>query len=110
MPRYTPVDALQFPRFEGISTFMRLPHTQELEDVDVAIVGIPFDTGASFRVGARFGPQAVRTGSRLLRTYNPALGLDVFEHLSVADYGDLPVVPGFVQESYGKIFEGLSAI
>ena len=70
MPRYGPLDALAYPRFEGISTFMRLPHVEDLTDVDAAIVGVPFDTGVTYRSGARFGPQAVRAGSRLLRPYN----------------------------------------
>ena len=50
-----PVDAMQYPRFSGIRTFMRLPELQELENVDFAVIGIPFDTGATFRAGARFG-------------------------------------------------------
>lgn len=108
--RYQPVDAMEFPRFEGISTYMRLPHVHDLEGVDVAIVGIPFDTGASYRAGARFGPQAVRNGSRLLRPYNPGLSVNIFDHLSVIDYGDLPVVPGFIAESYDKIVAGLEPI
>lgn len=89
---------------------MRLPHTQTLDGVDVAIVGIPFDTGASYRVGARFGPSAVRAGSRLLRPYNPSLAVGIFDHLSVVDYGDLPVVPGFIDASYARIAEGLRPI
>jgi agmatinase len=86
---------------------MRLPHVRDLEGVDVAIVGVPFDTGATYRDGARFGPQAVRTASRLLRPYNPALDVNVFDHLSVIDYSDLPISPGFINESYAKIEEGL---
>jgi len=107
---YRPVNAMEFPRFEGISTYMRLPHVQDLAGVDAAVVGIPFDTGASYRAGARFGPQAVRNGSRLLRPYNPGLKVNVFDHLSVVDYGDLPVVPGFIQESYDEIVAGLEPI
>jgi agmatinase len=89
---------------------MRLPHVTELRDVDVAIVGVPFDTGASYRVGARFGPQAVRAGSRLLRPYNPALDVNVFDHLSVVDYGDLLVTPGFIEPSYEQIDAALRGI
>jgi agmatinase len=107
MTRYEPVDALAFPRFEGISTFMRLPNVQDLTDVDVAIVGIPFDTGVTYRVGARFGPQAVRAGSRLLRPYNPGLDIRIFDYLSVIDYGDLPIAPGFIEDSYERIVDGL---
>jgi agmatinase len=110
MPRYQPLNALEYPRFEGIATFMRLPYVLDLAGVDAAVVGIPFDTGGTFRVGARFGPAAVRQGSRLLRPYNPALNVNLFEHLSVVDAGDLPIVPGFIEESYAKITEGLRAI
>ena len=110
MQRYQPLDAMTYPRFEGISTFMRLPHIQDLDGVDVAIVGIPFDTGATYRNGARFGPQAVRAGSRLLRPYNPALRVNVFDYLSVVDYGDIPIAPGFIEESYRAIVAGLQPI
>jgi agmatinase len=110
MPRYEPVNALDYPRFEGITTFMRLPHVVDMAGVDVVIVGIPFDTGGTYRVGARFGPAAVRQGSRLLRPYNPALDVNIFDHLSVVDAGDLPIVPGFIEESYAKIVDGLRSV
>src|SRR5215210_7785388 len=86
---------------------MRLPHIQDLENAEVAIVGAPFDTGASFRAGARFGPEGIRSASHLLRPYNPSQDVSIFEHLSVVDYGDLPVVPGFIEESYERIAVGL---
>jgi agmatinase len=66
------VDATQMPRYGGIATFAHLPQLSEVSDVDVAIVGVPFDTGVSYRPGARFGPNHVRESSRLLRPYNPA--------------------------------------
>jgi agmatinase len=89
---------------------MRLPNTQDLENSDVAIVGAPFDTGATFRAGARFGPEGIRSASHLLRRYNPSLDVVIFEHLSVIDYGDVPVVPGYIEQSYRKIAEGLEPI
>jgi agmatinase len=107
MDRFRPLSALEFPRFEGISTFMRLPHVEDPTGADVAVVGVPFDTGGTYRVGARFGPAAVRQGSRLLRPYNPVLDVNIFDHLSVVDAGDVPVVPGFIEESYAKIVDGL---
>ena len=110
MPRYHPPDAMESPRISGVRTFMRLPHVATTEDVDFAIVGIPFDTGASYRVGARFGPQAIRAGSTLLRPFNPFHGVDVFEHLSGVDYGDVPVVPGAIAPSYERIGEGLAPL
>jgi agmatinase len=89
---------------------MRLPNVQDLENSDVAIVGAPFDTGATFRAGARFGPEGIRSVSHLLRPYNPSLDVVIFEHLSVIDYGDVPVVPGYIEESYRRIAEGLEPI
>ncbi len=70
---YHPTDAMAYPRFSGIRTFMRLPHVTNLTGVDFAVVGVPFDTGATFRVGARFGPEGIRSQSMLLRPYNPTL-------------------------------------
>ena len=103
MPRYQPMDASVSPRFVGIRTFMRLPYVTDLEDVDVAIVGIPFDTGATYRVGARFGPAAVREASALLRPYNPTQAVSIFDRLSVVDAGDIVVTPGFIDDSYERI-------
>jgi len=78
---------------------MRVPHVRELEDVDVAVVGIPTDDAVSFRSGARFGPEAIRSASVLLRKYNPNLRVDVAERLSIVDWGDAPTVPGYTLES-----------
>ena len=58
--KYQPLDAMEYPLFECIRTFMRLPHVRELDDVDFAIIGVPFDTGATYRIGARFGPAGIR--------------------------------------------------
>ena len=102
-PRYGPADSLASPRFSGVRTYARLPNVTDLHDVDVAIVGIPFDTGGTFRVGARFGPEAIRSSSALIRPYHTGSGVPVFERLSVVDYGDLPVVPGYIEESYRRI-------
>ena len=110
MTRYKPVNSFESPRFSGVRTFMRLPNVQDLENANAAIVGAPFDTGSSFRVGARFGPEGIRSASHLLRPYNPSQDISIFEHLSVIDYGDVPVVPGFIEESYEKIAEGLEEI
>jgi agmatinase len=102
-PRYQPADSLASPRFTGVRTFARLPHVQTMEDVDVAVVGLPFDTGATFKVGARFGPESVRSASHMLRPYNVELDVQVFETLSIVDYGDAPVIPGFIEDSYAAI-------
>jgi len=110
MKGYRPVDPRESPRFAGIKTFMRLPHVTTTEGVDVAIVGVPFDTGASYRVGARFGPEAIRSVSALLRHHNEVLNVSIFDHCSVVDYGDLPVNPGYIEDSYKMIEDGLLPI
>ena len=101
--KHTPLDAMEYPRFEGIRTFMRLPHTTNLNNVDFLIAGIPFDTGATFRVGARFGPSGIRDNSLLLRPYNPAQDIEIFKYCSGIDYGDIPIVPGYLPESHKLI-------
>jgi agmatinase len=89
----TPLSAQVTPRFAGPTTFYRLPATSAIDELDVPIIGVPFDSGASFRVGARFGPRAIRDASSLLRPYNRLLGLDPFRALRIDDAGDLGVTP-----------------
>jgi agmatinase len=110
LTRYEPADSFETPRFSGVRTFMRLPNTRDLQNSDAAIVGAPFDTGATFRAGARFGPEGIRSVSHLLRRYNPSLDVAVFDHISVIDYGDVPVVPGYIESSYERIAKGLEPI
>ena len=99
MRRYAPSDSLLTPRFSGITTFSRLPHVTDVAGVDVAVIGLPFDTGVSFRIGARFGPAAIRAMSLLLRPHNPHFHIDLYKYCSAIDYGDLPTVPGAIEES-----------
>lgn len=103
MTHYLPEDSLKSPRFTGVPTFARLPLVRTLEDVDVAVVGVPFDTGASLRVGGRYGPNAIRAASVIIRGYNPALEVHPFEILSCVDYGDVAIVPGYIERSYEAI-------
>ncbi len=91
------------PRFTGVRTFMRLPHVQELDGVDVAVVGVPTDSAVGFRSGARFGPEAIRSASILLRDHNPALDVNVVETLSMVDFGDAPTVPGYHLETLERV-------
>jgi agmatinase len=104
---YKPADPRESPRFTGIRTFMRLPHLKTTEGIDFAVVGVPCDDGASFKTGQRGGPEAIRSVSALLRPYNPNLEVSIFDHCSGIDYGDLPVVPGYIEDSYAKIEEHL---
>jgi len=110
MPTFLPEDSLRTPRFVGITTFMRLPYTKDLQGVDVAVLGIPFDTGSPFRVGCRFGPSAVRAMSLLLRPINPYQNLNVFEECAIVDYGDADVVPGYLPESFERIEAALAPL
>lgn len=89
---------------------MRLPHKQTTENVDFAVIGIPSDAGASFRTGQREGPAAIRKVSALLRHHNPILNISPYEYLSGIDFGDLPVVPGYIEETYKRIEESLLSI
>ena len=107
---HRPLDARVIPRFAGVRTFMRLPHTTDLAGVDAAAIGIPFDTATSYRTGARFGPEAVRSASSLLRPFHPAFEIDLVETLSMIDYGDVPVAPGDTEGTYRRIEEALEPV
>ena len=82
---HRPPAASTAPRFTGPRTFMRLPYLQTTEDVDLAFVGVPTDDAVSFRSGARFGPEAVRSASALLRPFTPLHGVDDVDRLSMVD-------------------------
>jgi agmatinase len=98
-----PIDASVTPRYAGPATFARLPRIDQVDRADVAILGVPFDTGVSYRPGARFGPNHVRESSRLLRPYNPALDVSPFERLQVADAGDVAVNPFDINQAIDTI-------
>src|SRR5690242_20097714 len=89
---------------------MRLPVVTDPAGLDAAAVGVPFDTATSYRPGARFGPEAIRSASALLRPYHPALAVDVLATISVADFGDLPVAPGDTAGTYRRIEDGLAPL
>lgn len=103
MSEFRPPDAFTSPRFGQPPTFMRLPHVREPGRLDVALVGIPYDGGASYRPGARFGPRAIRDQSSLIRPWHPVLEVAPFETLRVADYGDVDVVPISIERTYEAI-------
>lgn len=105
-----PADATVSPRFANTGTFMRLGHVDKLRDLDYVLVGIPFDTGSSFRTGSRFGPQAIRNISAMMKPNNMQLGVNIFDSLHGADYGDIDVIPGYILETYDKIEKELSSI
>jgi agmatinase len=107
---YRPLDAQVIPRFAGIRTYMRAPHVTELAGVDAVVYGIPFDTATSYRTGPRFGPEAIRSASALIRPYNPALDVNVVDALSLVDYGDVPVSPGDTERTYAQVEEALAPV
>lgn len=98
-----PVDASQTPRYAGIATFAKLPRIEDVPSADIAVVGVPFDTGVSFRPGARFGPTHVREASRLLRPYNPAQDVSPFARRQVVDAGDITANPFSLSEAVDQI-------
>jgi len=99
-----PVSGTEMPRYAGPSTFARLPELRDVPRCDVAILGVPFDAGTSYRPGARFGPLAIRQASRHLRTqFHPAYGTEPFVEQQVADAGDVACNPFNIEEAIGQI-------
>lgn len=110
MTDYYPLDALKWPRFVGVPTFMRLPVERDASKIDVAILGIPFDTGTSYRPGARFGPREIRVQSALIRPYNPVLNVNPFKQHKIADYGDISVNPFSIEDTINRIRNEITSI
>ncbi len=98
-----PIDASVNPRYSGIATFARLPRIEDVPRADIAVVGIPFDSGVSYRPGTRFGPSHVRESSRLLRPYNPAQDVSPYAIAQVVDAGDIPVNPFDLTEAVSEV-------
>ncbi|GAA3531562.1 agmatinase [Amycolatopsis ultiminotia] len=103
LPPVGPLDSSRVPRFAGFATFARLPRIDEVPRADVAVVGVPFDSGVSYRPGARFGPAAVREASRLLRPYHPGLDVSPFAEQQVVDAGDIAINPFNIGEAIEKL-------
>jgi len=101
-----PPDGRDFPRFMGPSTFARLPRLDEVTSYDIAVLGLPFDTGTSYRPGARFGPLSIRNGSRLLRGYHAPIGLNPFHDQQVIDAGDLALSPFVIDDALAAATAG----
>jgi agmatinase len=101
-----PIDPLLVPRFAGPATYARLPRLDQVDGCDVAIVGVPFDGGVTYRPGARFGPSAIRAGSRLMRGYHPGLDVQPFVSQQVADAGDIACTPFDIDEAIVQVEAG----
>ncbi len=104
------VDNLQVPRFAGPATFAQLPRIDEVDAADIAVVGVPFDAGVSYRPGARFGPAHIRAASRLLRPFNPAVGVSPFAVQQVVDAGDITANPFSLEEAVAQVERSARAL
>ena len=109
-PHPQPVDALVLPRFSGIATFMRLPHIPRPEELDIALIGVPYDGGTTYRPGPRFGPRHVREQSAIIRPWNPVLNLNPFDKYRIADYGDLSINPLSIEDTFQRITSQLNDV
>lgn len=101
------------PHFAGINTFLKAPFVENVRDVgkyDVAVLGVPFDGGTTYRPGARFGPQGVRRISALYSPYNYEAGVDLREQMTLCDVGDVFAIPGNLEKSFDQITRGVSHV
>ncbi|MBT9257208.1 agmatinase [Phycicoccus sp. MAQZ13P-2] len=99
-----PVSGTEVPRYAGLSTFARIPEIHTVSDYDIAVLGVPFDGGTSFRPGARFGPLEVRKSSRHLRpAFHVELDVAPFERVQVVDAGDVACTPFSIDEAIQQI-------
>ena len=105
-----PISGNDLARFSGPNTFMRLPAANDLDGLDVAVLGVPLDIGTSWRSGTRFGPKQVRAESAMIRPYNLATGAAPFDSLQVADVGDLAINTFSLSDSLRIIAESYAAI
>ena len=105
-----PATAFASPRFCNSGNFMRMERRASADGLDFAIYGIPFDTGSSYRSGARFGPQGIRNISVMMKPNNPVHAINILDHLKGADLGDVNVVPGYILPTYEAIEEFTSSI
>ncbi|MBX7446476.1 agmatinase [Mycolicibacterium sp. 3033] len=104
------VDARVVPRYAGLATFARLPQRHEVADHDIAVIGVPFDSGVTYRPGARFGPAAIRQASRLLKPYHPALDINPFAQAQVVDAGDVSANPFDISEAVTQIRDAVAGL
>jgi len=103
LPHPAPMDALVHARAGGIATFMRLPHIADPKELEIALLGIPFDGGTTYRAGTRFGPRHVREQSVLIRPWNPVLNVNPFQKWRIADFGDVSVNPLSIEDTFRRI-------
>jgi guanidinopropionase len=87
----TAQDSIKRPRFTEIPTFMRAPIAESLDDLDIALIGVPMDLGVTNRAGARHGPREIRNASSLMRLYNVSTDVNPYDLCRIADVGDVPI-------------------
>lgn len=99
--RFQPIDSNTVPRYAGIATFMRLPHLalEQAHDVELGLIGVPWDGGTTNRPGARHGPRQIRELSALMRKFHPVLEISPYSLANCADLGDTPVNPVSVEDT-----------
>jgi guanidinopropionase len=106
-PFFKPVSGFDLPRFAGVPTFMRLPHvsldTTKIKDVDIGIIGVPWDSGTTNRPGPRHGPRQLRDASTMIRAQHPVSGIRPYEKFNCADLGDVSINPADIEDSMNRI-------
>ena len=104
---FQPVSGFDLPRFAGVPTFMRLPmvelESERIQDVEMGLIGVPWDAGTTNRPGPRHGPRQMRDYSTMIRRINPATGVDPFALANCADLGDVGPNPADLQDSLDRI-------
>ena len=106
-PFFKPVSGFDLPRFAGVPTFMRLPHVPpeapKIKEVDIGIIGVPWDSGTTNRPGPRHGPRQLRDASTMIRAQHPVSGVRPYEKLNCADLGDVAINPADIEDSMNRI-------
>jgi len=103
----------ELPHYAGINTFMKAPYIEDVNRVgefDVAIVGVPHDSGTTYRPGTRFGPQGIRRISALYTPYNYEMGVDLREQITLCDVGDIFTIPANNEKSFDQISKGIAHV
>ena len=106
-PFFLPISGFDLPRFAGVPTFMRLPHVSldeaRIQDVEIGIIGVPWDSGTTNRPGPRHGPRQLRDASTMIRAEHPVSGVRPYERSNCADLGDVSINPADIEDSMNRI-------
>ena len=103
----------ELPHFAGINTFLKAPYVENVRDIgkyDATVVGVPFDSGTTYRPGTRFGPQGIRRISALYTPYNFEMGVDLREQMTLCDAGDVFTIPANLEKSFDQISRAVSHV